>query len=66
MAESVDISVVVWSCYITLKLFSRTLENDVIKASLFHIFCEIFFKSFVILVFRNTHSPYIPILIMID
>ena len=36
--ESVDISIAVWSRYITLKLLWRALENDVIKGPLFHIF----------------------------
>ena len=38
MARSVEVSIVVWSRYITLKLFWRTLENDVIKGSLLYIF----------------------------
>ena len=33
--ESIDISIAVWSRYITLKLLWRALENDVIKGSLF-------------------------------
>ena len=29
MAETAEVSIVVWSRYIALKLFRRTLENDI-------------------------------------
>ena len=51
MAGSAEVSIVIWSQYISLKLFLRTLENDVIKWPLFHTFRQAFYKSFVILVF---------------
>ena len=38
MTGSVETSIVVLSQYITLKLFSRTLKNDVIKGPLFRTF----------------------------
>ena len=66
MVGSVDVSIVVWSRYITLKLFWRTLENDVIKGRLFHTFHQAIYKKFVILVFWNKYSPFVPIFIMID
>ena len=49
IAGSVEVSVVVWSQYITLKLFWRTLENDVIKWPLFHASHKAFYKNFIIL-----------------
>ena len=42
---SVEVSIVVWSPYITLKLFWRTLENYIIKGHLFHIFGLAFYKK---------------------
>ena len=51
MAGSVEVSIAAWSRNIILKLFSRTLENDVTKKSLFHTFHQVFYKNFVILVF---------------
>ena len=66
LAGSVDISIAVWMRYITLKLFWRTLENDLMKMTLFHIFHKVFYKNFVILVFWNKYSPFLPIFIMID
>ena len=56
MAGSAEVSIVIWSQYISLKLFLRTLENDVIKWPLFHTFRQAFYKSFVILVFWNKYS----------
>ena len=66
MAGSVEVSIVVWSRYITLKLFWRTLKNDVIKGPLFHTFHQAFYKTFVILVFWNKKPLFVPIFIMID
>ena len=51
MAGSVEVFVVVWSQYITLKLFWRTLENYASQ--------EAFLKNFVILVFWNNYSPFV-------
>ena len=31
--------------FVTLKLFWRTLEKDVIKEPLFHTFCQVFYKK---------------------
>ena len=42
MAGSVEVSIVVWSRYITLKLFRRKLKNDVMKRPLFHNFHQAF------------------------
>ena len=53
MAGSAEVSIVVWSQYITLKLFWGTLENDVIQGPLFHTSHYAFHKNFVILVFWN-------------
>ena len=49
MTGKVELSIVVWLQYITLKLFGRTLENDVIKGSRFHSL--VFYKTFLYLVF---------------
>ena len=65
-SRSVEVSIVVWSHYITLKSFWRTLENDVIKGLLFHIFHQAFYKYFLILAFSNKYSPFAPIFIMLD
>ena len=65
-SRSVEVSIVVWSHYITLKSFWRTLENDVIKRLLFHIFHQAFYKYFLILAFWNKYSPFAPIFIMLD
>ena len=65
-SKSLEVSIVVWSHYITLKLFWRTLENDVIKGLLFHIFHQAFYKYFLILVFWNKYSPFAPIFIMLN
>ena len=56
VAGSAEVSVVVLSQYITLKLLWRALENDVIKEPLFHTFHQTFYKNFVILVFWNKYS----------
>ena len=61
MAGSVEVSIAVWSRYIALKLFWRTLKNDVIKGPLFHIFHQVFYKNFVILVVWNKYSPFVTI-----
>ena len=66
MAGSVEVSIAAWSRNVILKLFSRTLENDVTKKSLFHTFHQAFYKNFVILVFWNKDSPFGPISIMTD
>ena len=66
MARSVEVSIVVWSRYIILKLFWKTFKNDVIKGPLFHTFHQAFYKTFVILVFWNKKSLFVPIFIMID
>ena len=46
--------------------YSETLENDDIKGPLFHIFHQAFYKNFVILVFLNKYTPFVPIFTMID
>ena len=46
MPGSAKVSIVVWSRHVALKLFWRTLENDVIKGSLFHTFHQTFYKKF--------------------
>ena len=51
MGGSVEVSIVVWSQYITLKLFRRTLENDVIRGHLFHTIHQAIYKDFAIVVF---------------
>ena len=66
MTWSAEVSIVVWSRYITLKLFWRTLENGVIKGHLFLISHQEFHKNFVILVFRNKYYLFLSIFIMID
>ena len=53
MAGSVEASIIVWSRYITLKLFWRTFKNVVIKGPLFHTSHHAFYKAFVILVIRK-------------
>ena len=58
--------IVVWSRYITLKLFWRALENDVKKVTLLHNFHQAFYKNIVILVFWNKYSPFAPIFIIIE
>ena len=65
MAENVEVSIVVWLPCIILKLFWRTLENEVIKWPLFHLFHQAFYKNFVIFVFSNKYSPFALIFIMI-
>ena len=64
MAGTVEVYIVVWLRYITLKLFWRTLENVVMKGPLFHTFHHAFYKNFVI-VFWNKYSPFVAIFIMI-
>ena len=66
MAESVEVSIVASSRCITLKLFWRTLENDVKKGTLFHNFLQAFYKNLVTLVFWNKHSPFVSIFMMTD
>ena len=66
MAVSVEVSVVISSRYIPLKLLWGILENDIIKVFLIHIFHQAFYKNFVILVFRNEYSPFVPIFLMTD
>ena len=66
MAGSLKVFIVVWSRYITLNLFWRTLENDVINGPLFDTIHEAFYKNFAILVFWNKYSPFVPVFIMID
>ena len=44
MAGSVEVSIVVWLQYITVKLFWRALENDVIKGVLFQTFHQAYYK----------------------
>ena len=66
MTGSVEVSIVIWSRYITLKLLWRTLENDVIKGPLLHIVHQPFYKKFVISVFWNKYSPFVPIFIMAE
>ena len=46
IAGIVEVSIVVWSRYITLKPFWRTLKCSVIKGCLFHILHEAFYKNF--------------------
>ena len=65
MARSEKVSIIVWSRYITLKLF-WILEIDVIKGRLFHIFHPTFYKYFAILAFSNKYSPFVPIFIITD
>ena len=66
MAENIEVSIVVWSRYISLKLFWRTLENNAIKGPQFHTFHQALYKDFVILVFSSKYSPFLPIFIMTD
>ena len=66
MDGSLEVSVVVSSWYIILKLFWRTLENDFIKGPLLHTIHQAFYKNFVILLFWNKRSSFVPIFIMID
>ena len=66
MAGGVEVSIVVWSRYITLRLFWRTLKNEVIKGPLSHMFHQAFYKTFVNLRFWNKESSFAPIFIMID
>ena len=65
MIESEEVSIVVWSRCITLKLFWRKLENDFIRRPRFHTFHQIFYKNVVILVFWNKYFPLVPIFIMV-
>ena len=55
MAGIIEVSIVIWSRYITLKLFWITLENDVIKCPLFYTFYHTLYKKFVILVFWSNY-----------
>ena len=45
MVSSLELSIVVWSRYISLKLLRRIRESDVKEASLFHSFLQIFYKN---------------------
>ena len=64
MAGSVEVSIVVWSRYITLNALKNF--DDLIKGPLFYTFHQVFYKNFVILKFWNKSSPFAPIFIMID
>ena len=66
MVGSVEVSIIVWSIYITLKLFWKTFENGIIRGPLFHTLHKELFKYFVILRFWNKYSPFVPIFIMPD
>ena len=68
MTGIVEVSIVTWLQYIIMKPFSRALENDIIKGPLFNTFDQAFYnyKSFVISVFWNKYSSFVPIFIMID
>ena len=44
MVGSVEVSIIVWSIYITLKLFWKTFENGIIRGPLFHSFHHAFDK----------------------
>ena len=66
IAEIVEISIVVWSRYNTLKLFWIALENDVLNGARSHTFHQAFYKNFVTLLFWNKYSPFVSISIMID
>ena len=66
MAGIAEVSIVASSRHIRLKLFWRTLENDVVAEPLFHTFHPAFYKNFVILVFWNKYSTFVPIFITIN
>ena len=51
IAEIVEVSIVVWSRYNTLKLFLIALENDVLNGARSHTFHQAFYKNFVTLLF---------------
>ena len=66
IARSIEISIVPWSGYITLKQLWETLEKYIIKGLQFHVFYQAFCKNFLILMFWKNYSPLVPNLIMID
>ena len=61
MAASLEAFIVVWSRYITLKLFWKMLKNDAIKGPIFYTFHRAFYKKFVILEFWNKKSLFVSI-----
>ena len=61
MAVSLELSIVVWSRYIALKLFWRIWENNVKEGPLFHNFHQIFHKNFKMLILIYSLSHFVPI-----
>ena len=62
-AGSVEVSIVVWSQYITLKLFGKTLENYFIKGLISHLspsilqrFCNFSVLKQVLSICTNFHN----------
>ena len=66
MTGSLEVSIAAWSQYIILKLFWKTLENNVIKGPLFHTYPWALYKKLVILVFWYKYSLFVPIFIATD
>ena len=66
MIPSLELSVVVWSRYIVLKLLWRMWESDVKEGHPFHTFLHIFYENFKILVLSYNPSYLVPIFKKID
>ena len=61
MVPSLELSIVVWSRYIALKLFWRIWKNDAKKGPPFHTFLQLFCNNFKTLVLSYNLPHFLPI-----